>query len=276
MDETNMEGIRFRMKVNYFREMKEHHMVIAAESHQCPQYQMNMIGRNPIPGLLVPVIRLMNGEVLYDYFITGCQSLQTLTELAPISRKMLEALVLELNRVLEEMERYLVDSEYLALRPEFIYVEMRGEEPVQVKYCFFPFQAQAAEEQMSELLKYVLNEVDYQDKAAVNLAYELFQQASQENFVIRQLSQLVEEANLCDTPPEATLPRAEETYNLYTDRNAVTGLMVRECGKSGTVGNDVCGIGKGHQVEDTKSRKRLFNSRINRRGREIVLSDILK
>lgn len=276
LDKTNMEGIRFRMKVNYFREMKEHHMVIAAEEHLCPQYQMNMVGKNPIPGLLVPVVRLMNGEVLYDYSITGCQSLQTLTELAPISKKMLAALVLELNHVLEELERYLVDSDYLALRPEFIYVEMRRQEPVRVNYCFFPFQSQTAEEQMRELMKYVLNEVDYQDRAAVNLVYELFQQASQENFLIRQLSQVVEEANLCEASPETTLPCVEETYSLCADTNAIAGRVVRECGTSGAAGNDVYRVGKGYQEDDTKPRKRLFNSRINRRGREIVLSDILK
>lgn len=264
--ETDMEGFGIRMKVNYFRERKEHHMVIAAGEYQCPRYQMRMMEENTVSELIVPVVRQMNGDVLYDYAITGCQSLQTYAELSPISGQVLAVLIRSLNRVLEEMERYLVDGDYLALRPEFIYLKVKGEEVQQVIFCFFPFYGQVAEDQVKELLKYVLNEVDYQEKAAVELAYELFQQSQQEDFLIRQLNRLVEEKALDLNASEKTeLMEAEETA-----------FSMQPFSNDETRGNEDSGWGEGQKVESVPVKKRLFQGRIGKREREIVLSDILK
>ncbi len=264
--ETDMEGFGIRMKVNYFRERKEHHMVIAAEECKCPAYQMRMMKENLVEGLVVPVIRQMNGEVLYDYSITGCQSLHTYTELSPISGQLLAVLVRALNQVMEEMERYLVDGDYLALRPEFIYLRMKGEAVQEVRFCFFPFYGQAAEDQMRELLKYVLNEVDYQEKAAVDLAYELFQQSQQEDFLIRQLKQLVEEETY--TPEIPGKPEILEEQAKVFPVQQGSYNEAREC-------EDI-EWSVGQKTESVPVRKRLFQGRIGKREREIVLSDILK
>ncbi len=266
MAETDMEGFGIRMKVNYFRERKEHHMVIAAGECKCPVYQMRMMKENLVEGLIVPVIRQMNGDVLYDYSITGCQSLQTYAELSPISGQVLAVLVKALNQVMEEMERYLVDGDYLALRPEFIYLRVKGEAVQEVRFCFFPFFGQAPEDQMRELLKYVLNEVDYQDKAAVNLAYELFQQSQQEDFLIRQLKQLVEEGKYNPEIPGKPEFLAEEEKVFPVQQGSFN--EARECG------NIEWSVGQ--RSESVPVKKRLFQGRIGKREREIVLSDILK
>lgn len=264
--ETDMEGFGIRMKVNYFRERKEHHMVIAAGEYKCPVYQMRMMEENSVKKLIVPVVRQMNGDVLYDYSITGCQSLQTYAELSPISGQVLAVLVKTLNRVLEEMEQYLVDGDYLALRPEFIYLKVKGDTVQEVRFCFFPFYGQAAEDQMKELLKYVLNEVDYQEKAAVDLAYELFQQSQQEDFLIRQLKRLVEDSTIDSDIPEKQEILAEEEKNFSVQQ--VSYNETREIENSEW--------SERQKVESVPVRKRLFPVRIGKREREIVLSDILK
>lgn len=264
--ETDMEGFGIRMKVNYFRERKEHHMVIAAGEYQCPVYQMRMMEENSINGLIVPVVRRMNGEVLYDYSITECQSLQTYAELSPISGQVLAALIRTLNRVLAEMERYLVDGDYLALRPEFIYLKVKGQAVQEVKFCFFPFYGQGAEDQMKEVLKYVLNEVDYQEKKAVNLAYELFQQSQQEDFLIKQLNQLVEE-NVIDQD-------VSEKQELLVEKAEVFSAQPVSCAEMKRFDDNV--LSKEQKSEGVRARKRLFPGRIGKRDREIVLSDILK
>lgn len=180
------------MKVSYFREMKDHHLVIAAGPVQCPEYQLKMMQQNQIDGLLSPAIRQMDSEIEYDYTITGCQSLQSYVEGEAISGRLLAALIEALCQVLEELERYMLDGDHLALRPEFIYVESRNEMIVSVKYCLFPFRSEKVEEQIRELMKFVLNEMDYQEKRAVDLAYELFQEASQEMINMQTLKTLVQ------------------------------------------------------------------------------------
>ena len=254
------------MKVNYFRERKEHHMVIAAGECKCPVYQMRMMEENSVDKLIVPVVRQMNGDVLYDYLITGCQSLQTYAELSPISGQVLTELVKTLNWVLEEMERYLVDGDYLALRPEFIYLKVKGEVVQEVRFCFFPFYGQTAEEQMRELLKYVLNEVDYQEKTAVNLAYGLFQQSQQEDFLIKQLNQLVEDSEVDSAVSEKQELLAEEANVVPVQQ--VSYNERREIENRGWY--------EEQKVENLPARKRLFSGRIGKRNREIILSDILK
>lgn len=168
------------MRVSYFREMREHHLVITDTECICPDYQIKMVQENEIIGLFRPAMCRVNEETEYDYSITGFQSLQTFAEGEPISGKVLGLLVEKLCQLLEEMERYLIDGEYLALRPEFIYLKRDREAIIDVSYCFFPFREQALEEQLRELFKFITNEVDYQEKEAVDLAYELYQAVLQE------------------------------------------------------------------------------------------------
>lgn len=180
------------MKVSYFREMREHHLVITDGEYICPDYQIKMVQENEISGLFRPVTRRVDEETEYDYSITGCQSLQTFVEGEPISGKVLGILVEALCRLLEEMERYLIDGKYLGLRPEFIYLKREREEIAEVRYCFFPFQEQALEEQLRTLFKFITNEVDYQDKDTVNLAYELYQVVLREPAELSDLRNVVE------------------------------------------------------------------------------------
>lgn len=74
----------------------------------------------------------------------------------------------------------MIDGEYLALRPEFIYLERTDGGIGNIRYCFFPFQASDWDKQMKELMKFVINEMDYREKQAVNPVYELFEEASRE------------------------------------------------------------------------------------------------
>lgn len=180
------------MNIGYFREMKDHHLVIGAEEVQCPEYQIKMIRQNKIEGLLCPVIRLTDGETEYDYLITGCQSLQTFVEEAPIPGELLSSLVEALCRLLEQMDRYMIDADLLVLRPEFIYLEREKQGAERVKYCLFPFRTEAVDGQLRELFKFILNEVDYQDKQVVDLAYELFQEVSQEPVNLTKLRELAQ------------------------------------------------------------------------------------
>lgn len=175
------------MKVNYFREMKEHHMVITAGEYQCPEYQMKMVLQNPMEGVVIPVMRQMDGETLYDYCITGCQSVKAYTQTTPVQEELLRVLIETLADVIDRMESYMVDGNYLSLDPEFIFMEGGKDEKIRIKFCFFPFLGSVLTEEIRELLKYGINEVDYQDKAAVKLAYDLYQEAYQEPFQIRNL-----------------------------------------------------------------------------------------
>ncbi|MBQ8815426.1 MAG: hypothetical protein IJZ85_13135 [Lachnospiraceae bacterium] len=208
------------MKVSYFREMRNHHLVVTAGDSLCADYQMKMIRKNAIGGLICPAMRQVDGETEYDYLITGCQSLQTFVETAPVSGAVLAALVNGLCAVLNELERYLLDGEYLAIRPEYIYLERAGEEVVRVKYCIFPFQPQALDEQLRELFKYVINEVDYEDSEAVRVAYDLFQAASGDAVDPMELVRLVGMLN--KEAQSASKINAGTNIGKNTEKNAET------------------------------------------------------
>lgn len=186
------------MRANYFREMKHHHLMIAAGEVRLMDYQVKMIKGNKINGLICPTIRQSNNRTEYDYLITGWQSLQTFVENEPLSEEVLRVLVGDLCTLLDEMDRFLVDGDYLCLRPEYIYLEKKGDKLVKVRYCLFPFCEQSFAEQARELFKYIINEVDYQDQSAVTLAYDLFQ-AVQEEFVPSVLKEITQRAVLDST-----------------------------------------------------------------------------
>ena len=200
------------MKVSYFREMKHHHLMITAGEVLLMDYQAKMIKENEIDGLICPVIRQSNDRTEYDYLITGWQSLQTFAEAQPLSEELLRVVVNDLCVLLEELDRFMIDGSYLCLQPEYIYLEKKGDTPVKVRYCLFPFRKGSFEEQARELFKYMINEVDYQEQAAVTLAYELFQ-AVQEGIVPSVLKEMTGRNVLTETETRIK----EETPNIVEE-----------------------------------------------------------
>lgn len=170
------------MKTIYKRELDHNYLILEQEEFQ-DHYQVGMLVRNKIPGLLECSLCRLDKMAAFYYEITSKQNLRLVLE-----RRHLKAL--ELQKLLEQLlltarscEEYLLDTEQLLLNPDYIYLDPDRWE---FSFCFFPFYEGTEENELLGLAEYLLDRLDKQDADAVALGYEFYRMAGEENSSLEQ------------------------------------------------------------------------------------------
>ena len=167
------------MEIWYKRSMSENYMVIAGTELQIEEnYQIRMLLENQVPGLLPCKVQKINGEEFFYYKITGCQSLQNLFEKRKFGYKELEELFLGVFRIMEKLDEYLLNRDFLLLQPSCIFQD-KGEH----RYCFvwIPCIHGNIEMEFRQLTEYLLPKIDHTDKQAVTLGYGVYKESMESN-----------------------------------------------------------------------------------------------
>ena len=111
------------MEISYKRNLKASYLTIRVRDEVVNMYQMRMITANKIDGLLPCQIKEEeNGKVCY-YEISCKQSLQHLYLKSEIGYEELKHLLIGIYMILQRLEKYLLQSTYLILEPEYIYLD---------------------------------------------------------------------------------------------------------------------------------------------------------
>ena len=94
---------------------------------------MRMLAANDIPGLLCVSGRGVNGSSYYDYNVSGKISMKAMFEKNTITGDDLQRFLGELEKVIEEVKKYLLNIHCILLKPEYIYYE-EGK----YYFCYYP------------------------------------------------------------------------------------------------------------------------------------------
>lgn len=167
------------MEIWYKRSMSDNYMVIpGAGLHTEENYQIRMLLENQVPGLLPCKMQKINGEEFFYYEITGCQSLQNLFEKRKFGYGELEELFLGVFRIMEKLDEYLLNRDYLILQPSCIF-QNKGDN----RYCFvwIPSAHGNIEMEFRQLTEYLLPKIDHRDKQAVTLGYGVYKESMEAN-----------------------------------------------------------------------------------------------
>ncbi len=174
------------MEIQYQRNLKNSYMVvIESERPLNPDGELaeRMLQRQQIPGLLTWVSMEHGRHMTFWYQITGMQSLTDCLQQHPMDHRLLQGLLVTLLELQEELPRYYLKPEHLLLRAEQIFMDVGGG---QVRLCYEPMWEQEPGESLRELLEQLLPHIDHSDKAAVALAYGLYEICQQPNADIWQ------------------------------------------------------------------------------------------
>lgn len=172
------------METRYKRELNHNYLIIAMEEEDS-NYQLKMLLGNQIEGLLKVWMKQVDGKREFYYEISSRQQLSRLLEIKRLSAAELKELVLSLASVLKRVEEYLLPAKQLVLDPEYIYV---NPETFRFFYCCLPGYEDGGPKAVQELMRYLLDRVNYQDQEAVTLVYRLYQETMKENFRIEDLA----------------------------------------------------------------------------------------
>lgn len=178
------------MITQYQRELQHNYLIMKEEAVTEEMklwekdYRIPMISNNRINGLLPIKVHYENGQVAFYYEISSKQSLDRIVEKIPLDYDKLKRLIKSVKQALQELELYFLPEDGLLLRPEYIYMNMDTGE---YDFCYYPWWHESGKEGMHKLLEYLLNYLDYQDKAGVAAAYEWYRSSGTENFSVSEM-----------------------------------------------------------------------------------------
>jgi len=145
-------------------------------------YQMKMLRFNTLPSLL-PVTGIgVDDKSRYIYEIGMKRSLKDVFVKGKVDNDDLQLLLQGILEVLDEIEQYLLHPHRIYFDPEYIFL---GHD--RYFFCYFPEKKNRLSKEFHELSQFLVDHVNYEDEAAVERAYELFQKSDVPGFHIAQL-----------------------------------------------------------------------------------------
>jgi hypothetical protein len=179
------------MKTEYKKDLRHNYMIVAEYEGEHPDsYSMKMLEYQKIGGILPVEQRRLDEKILYYYDISSKQSLAAICDRTPLTKDKISRLCTGINHVLESACEYLLTENDFILMPEYIFIEVGSNEP---SLCFLPGYAKPVKEQMSSLLEYLMNKVDYNDREAVLLVYRLYAISREEGYTFEHMIEVLQE-----------------------------------------------------------------------------------
>jgi hypothetical protein len=176
------------MVVEYRKDIKHNYMVITEEEQPKEPYCIRMLENQALAGVLPLQQHFMDNKTLYYYDITGKQSMQNLFAKISLSYDQLRQLISVLLSIMELAYEHLLPEDDFIINPEYIYIDVVTNSP---SLCFLSGYRQESRRQMSGLLEYLMNKVDYNDKEAVLLVYQLYAVSKEEGYTFAHLYEVL-------------------------------------------------------------------------------------
>lgn len=136
-------------------------------------YELRMLQRGQIPGLLPSVLRSVDGERQLCYERAGMRTLRESWAAGRIGEKEIRQLSEAVTEMLRQLSDHLLPTEGLLLAPEFVFQDCAG----RFLFCCSPGRAAVLRESILTLADYLLPRLDREDREGVLLGYTLCQRA---------------------------------------------------------------------------------------------------
>lgn len=196
------------MDVSYRRDKDHNYMILDAPGELTgEEYQVRMLVGNHIPHLLKCNRRMMDGKAVFFYEVTGMQPMFRVFEKRQINQEEMVELLQDIKEALENTQRYLLDGNQLLFEPEFLFFHTQTRE---WNLCYLPTYDGNMTESFRKLSEYLLKRLDHSDEQAVMLGYEVYSKASEENYRISEVLQMIYQVGRKNCAQEERLPEDPE------------------------------------------------------------------
>lgn len=145
-------------------------------------YQMRMLLENRIQGLLSVKGRGIDNRRCYDYNVSGKIAMKAMFERGKIKSGDLKEFLVQLQDVLREVERYLLNIHCLLLDTEYIYYE-----DGRYYFCYYPPEAHDFWAQFHVLTEYFVKQADYDDEDCVKMVFLLHKETMKPNYSLEKV-----------------------------------------------------------------------------------------
>ncbi|MCI9430505.1 MAG: FHA domain-containing protein [Lachnospiraceae bacterium] len=178
-----------RGEIRYQKELQKTYMIAAqCKKEMIDSYAGQMVLRNRLEGMVPCEVQLLDGKREIWYDISFLQTVEQVFAVKEMHFLDLKNLILQILYIIEEMEKYLIDSRQLCFEPEFLYWDMEKD---QVK-LLYNYTEEEAENGISTLAGFLLERTCHEEEKAVDLAYYFYEQTQKENFLVEKIEAYVE------------------------------------------------------------------------------------
>lgn len=157
------------MNISFSKDYRHNYLVIRDEKVLNDDYQLRMMIKNQVKGLLPCMERMINGEGLLYYEVTSLQPISIMYENACMKLKEVKAVLKDILELVKELPRYMLKYPALILKPEYIFMDIESGE---CSFLYYPFY-EAESDGLSSLIQFMLEKVDSEDMEAVEAVYQL-------------------------------------------------------------------------------------------------------
>lgn len=197
------------MNTEYKRENHKSYLVIKNQKEDRENYDLKMLGSNPIKGLLPISLHAFNGEEELYYDISTKQPLSILYEKREMKREDLEKLFTSMKSAVNNLEEYLLDVEGFIPEPDYIYM---GGGDEQLYLLYYPYEKADFQQKIYEFAEYILSRVCNEDEKAVICAYGFYRYIKEENGDLQEALSRLEFDEKNRTEPEENAAIVKEQW----------------------------------------------------------------
>ena len=164
------------IKSEYVRNLnRNYERVLLEEKTDCKRYQYCILVRGGIKYLLPCMHKQIDGREYLYYDISSSQSVRQMFEKKTISKEWLKDFLWSMQRLRQELNRFLLDEENIIWNPAHIFQDL---EKNNFYYMYLPYHGkqEGGEEDFGVLLEFLADKIDYEDEELVSFVYHAYEQ----------------------------------------------------------------------------------------------------
>ncbi len=174
------------MEKEYVRELDHAYLVLGDCQIDEDEYVLQMAMRGRLSGILPLSIAGRDGKKLLRADVTACTSITSRFRDIPLTAGDIRKILSAIRDTAQKMPGLLMSVRDLYLDPECVFLGAGGDE---VLVCYIPHISDTEPDSVRLLSEFLLKKLDHSDQAATQLAYTLYDQVSQESYVLTDILQ---------------------------------------------------------------------------------------
>ncbi|MCR5743371.1 MAG: FHA domain-containing protein [Lachnospiraceae bacterium] len=190
---------------DYVRNHNKNYISVCIPQMSGVYHEICMLRHNELRTLLGVSLRFIDNSELLDYDVSGFSSLSSFFDRKKLDAADIRSIIKALCECVEETEMYLLSPDGIVLNPQYIYIEPTLETKV------FIYNAGDREEfgrNLGELIRFIMDRVDFKDGEATTLAYALFALVDEDCVSVDKLREYISEGG--ETIPVSGPPAISE------------------------------------------------------------------
>lgn len=145
-------------------------------------YRSRVLQRNKLENLLKADKRYIDGVAYLYYEITGMGNLTEVWSGSKTTVNRMNMFVDGLEKVLQELQEYLLSQEDICLCPEYIMMDVRGEK---IFFLYIPHYEGEQMQDLEHFLEFMIDSMDFDDEEGMERLYSFYNEVMQNGGRVR-------------------------------------------------------------------------------------------